>query len=195
MRDPAVFPADEDEFIEMDPELPPFGTSHVSRHARESGWGQGAAACGRPLRLVWSAGSSACAACSSRLTSPCPCCLRRLQGHRCAGYRPSAHLPFRLPIPPSRQFGIPLERRVGTSYEDAVFKDEVDPEATEWWFTEPAGARALVGCSSRSAAGPPRPLVNWSTLRHILRPAGSTLVDGRPTEQRRLRTPASVTWQ
>lgn len=37
------------------------------------------------------------------------------------------------------QFGIPLERRVGTSYEDAVFKDEVDPEATEWWFTEPAG--------------------------------------------------------
>ncbi|PRW44854.1 PLASTID TRANSCRIPTIONALLY ACTIVE 10-like isoform B [Chlorella sorokiniana] len=44
-----------------------------------------------------------------------------------------------LPQPGTAHFGIPLERRIGTSYEDAVFKDEVDPEATEWWFTEPAG--------------------------------------------------------
>lgn len=81
---------------------------------------------------------------------------------------------------------------MGTSYEDAVFKDEVDPEATEWWFTEPAGARALVGCSSCSGCGPASAA---GELEHILRAAGTPLVDGQPTEQRRLRTPTSVAWR
>lgn len=38
---------------------------------------------------------------------------------------------------PNPQLG-PLERTVGLPYEEALFLDEVDAEAQEYWFTEPA---------------------------------------------------------
>lgn len=38
---------------------------------------------------------------------------------------------------PNPQLG-PLERRIGLPYEEALFEDDVDAEAEEYWFTEPA---------------------------------------------------------
>lgn len=82
MRDPAVFPADEDEFIEMDPELPPFGTSHVSRRTGERAaggiWRRHVGAC---CRLPWRAGldvrvSVGRLRCVLELRRPWPCRLR-----------------------------------------------------------------------------------------------------------------------
>ncbi len=33
----------------------------------------------------------------------------------------------------------PLERRVDSTYEDALFSDDIEPADTEYWFTEPPG--------------------------------------------------------
>ena len=40
---------------------------------------------------------------------------------------------------PNPELG-PLERRVGISYEDALFQDDISVEETSYWFTEPDGA-------------------------------------------------------
>lgn len=40
---------------------------------------------------------------------------------------------------PSPELG-PLERRVGLTYEDALFQDDISVEETSYWFTEPQGA-------------------------------------------------------
>ncbi|KAI3426172.1 hypothetical protein D9Q98_008549 [Chlorella vulgaris] len=34
--------------------------------------------------------------------------------------------------------GVPLERVVGMPYEEALFLDDIEPEAQQYWFTEPA---------------------------------------------------------
>lgn len=34
----------------------------------------------------------------------------------------------------------PLERRIGRTYEDALFEDHVDMNDTSYWFTTPDGA-------------------------------------------------------
>lgn len=34
----------------------------------------------------------------------------------------------------------PLERRVSSTFEEALLSEEVDPEAMKYWFTEPKGA-------------------------------------------------------
>lgn len=41
---------------------------------------------------------------------------------------------------PSGELGA-LEREVGLPYEEALFSDEVDPSAEEYWFSEPPGER------------------------------------------------------
>lgn len=38
----------------------------------------------------------------------------------------------------------PLERRVSLPYEEALFLDEVDHEAMQYWFTEPKGGELRV---------------------------------------------------
>ena len=54
----------------------------------------------------------------------------------------------------------PWQLRVGDYFEDALFSEEVDPVAMEWWFTEPEGALSfqqppLAGSSERTLAGTP----------------------------------------
>ena len=39
---------------------------------------------------------------------------------------------------PNPQLGA-LERRIGLPYEEALFANDVDAEAQEYWFTEPEG--------------------------------------------------------
>ncbi len=39
---------------------------------------------------------------------------------------------------PNPELG-PLERRVGLTYEDALFSDDINVKDTEYWFTEPEG--------------------------------------------------------
>ena len=39
----------------------------------------------------------------------------------------------------------PLERRVGRTYEDALFQDDIDIDDTNYWFNEPEGAPAREG--------------------------------------------------
>ena len=52
---------------------------------------------------------------------------------------------------PNPELG-PLERRVGLTYEDALFSDDISIKDTEYWFTEPEGmlayrtSRAVVRC-------------------------------------------------
>ena len=43
---------------------------------------------------------------------------------------------------PNPELG-PLERRVGLTYEDALFSDDINVKDTEYWFTEPQGAPCL----------------------------------------------------
>jgi hypothetical protein len=40
--------------------------------------------------------------------------------------------------------GVPLERVVGMPYEEALFLDDIEPEAQQYWFTEPAGEYRLL---------------------------------------------------
>jgi hypothetical protein len=42
---------------------------------------------------------------------------------------------------PSGELGA-LEREVGLPYEEALFADDVDPSAEQYWFSEPPGAPA-----------------------------------------------------
>jgi hypothetical protein len=51
---------------------------------------------------------------------------------------------------PHPQLGA-LERCIGLPYEEALFADEVDAEAQEYWFTEPEGelAAGLLGRGCR----------------------------------------------
>ena len=39
----------------------------------------------------------------------------------------------------------PLERRVSSTFEEALLSEEVDPEAMKYWFTEPEGAGGACG--------------------------------------------------
>ena len=48
---------------------------------------------------------------------------------------------------PNPQLG-PLERRIGLPYEEALFEDDVDAEAEEYWFTEPAGGWYRYSCGT-----------------------------------------------
>lgn len=66
----------------------------------------------------------------------------------------------------------PLERRVSLHYEEALFMDEVDPEAMQYWFTCPpgqAGSYSVVGVPAGrpaalgACAGPVWPLVSPGT--------------------------------
>ncbi len=40
---------------------------------------------------------------------------------------------------PNPELG-PLERRVGLTYEDALFSEDISVKDTEYWFSEPEGA-------------------------------------------------------
>ena len=55
---------------------------------------------------------------------------------------------FQIPNP---ELG-PLERRVGLTYEDALFSEDISIKDTEYWFTEPEGALdARCGLDERNA--------------------------------------------
>ena len=67
----------------------------------------------------------------------------------------------------------PWQLRVGDYFEDALFSEEVDPVAMEWWFTEPEGALSfqqppLAGSSERSSAELPSDAALSSTLMPAL---------------------------
>ena len=47
---------------------------------------------------------------------------------------------------PNPELG-PLERRVGLTYEDALFSEDISVKDTEYWFSEPEGAN-LCTCSA-----------------------------------------------
>ena len=44
---------------------------------------------------------------------------------------------------PNPELG-PLERRVGLTYEDALFSEDISVKDTEYWFSEPEGAHRLL---------------------------------------------------
>ena len=44
---------------------------------------------------------------------------------------------------PNPELG-PLERRVGLTYEDALFSEDINVKDTEYWFTEPEGANRVL---------------------------------------------------
>ena len=88
----------------------------------------------------------------------------------------------------------PLERRVNTQWLDGMFEGEVDLEHTDYWFTEPAGARrrlcsvALCALCTGDSAMPARPRLA-ARLGSALPPPG---VPGYGRAWKRLRAGLSI---
>lgn len=124
---------------------------------------------------------------------------RRSRGASRLGVPPAVCKPQGLPcIPLCMQLG-PLERRIGLPYEEALFLDDVDPEATDYWFTEPAGERAWaasagwlaglcwLGLSRAHGAPAAAPAPRSPRALHPTLPTPRPGTAGWNTEKRRLR--------